>query len=225
MHLGENVRAARVERKLTVAALAQASGLSKGFVSQVEGGKSSPSLASLGRIALSLDMTVAELVGGERPLSAQESAPVVQPRLIRRRPHDASKPSLTFVASGPQGRVFIATLPEGASLEGLPSLSSGESAPIIGLVTGGSLLLKQGETELAAQSGDVLTWDAGRDYRLLNWGRAVATIYITLPPECALPALARAPRLLLPEREAVQAESGPFKLVALRAQRSVARRR
>ena len=40
MQLGERVRSTRQERHLTVAALAEASNLTKGFISQVEAGKS-----------------------------------------------------------------------------------------------------------------------------------------------------------------------------------------
>jgi transcriptional regulator with XRE-family HTH domain len=42
--------------------LAEASGLSKGFVSQVENGRTSPSLATLYDIARSLETSVASLV-------------------------------------------------------------------------------------------------------------------------------------------------------------------
>ncbi|HYO49075.1 MAG TPA: helix-turn-helix transcriptional regulator, partial [Chloroflexia bacterium] len=63
MELRERLRAARLERKMTVAELAEASMLSKGFISQVESGRSNPSLASLQRIASALGVPLASLWG------------------------------------------------------------------------------------------------------------------------------------------------------------------
>ena len=47
MTLGERIHEARLAQRLTVAGLAGASGLTKGFISQVESGRSNPSIASL----------------------------------------------------------------------------------------------------------------------------------------------------------------------------------
>lgn len=62
MQLGQKIRDLRLRRGLTVQKLAEASGLSKGFVSQVENGRTSPSLATLYDIARSLETSVASLV-------------------------------------------------------------------------------------------------------------------------------------------------------------------
>jgi transcriptional regulator with XRE-family HTH domain len=62
MLLGQKIRDLRLRRGLTVQKLAEASGLSKGFVSQVENGRTSPSLATLYDIARSLETSVASLV-------------------------------------------------------------------------------------------------------------------------------------------------------------------
>jgi transcriptional regulator with XRE-family HTH domain len=62
MLLGQKIRDIRLRRGLTVQKLAEASGLSKGFVSQVENGRTSPSLATLYDIARSLETSVASLV-------------------------------------------------------------------------------------------------------------------------------------------------------------------
>ena len=47
MQLGRKIRDLRLRPGLTVQQLAEATGLSKGFVSQVENGRTSPSLATL----------------------------------------------------------------------------------------------------------------------------------------------------------------------------------
>src|SRR4051794_37026770 len=74
MQLGPSLRAARTRRGLTLAELAAASGLSKGFVSQVENDKTSPSLDTLERLAAALDLAVVDLL---RDASEPPPAPYI----------------------------------------------------------------------------------------------------------------------------------------------------
>jgi transcriptional regulator with XRE-family HTH domain len=60
--LGERLRAIRQARGLSVRSLAQRTGFSPSFLSQVELGQSSPSLASLQRIADALTISLADLL-------------------------------------------------------------------------------------------------------------------------------------------------------------------
>src|SRR5437773_10580513 len=62
MQLGKRIRDLRFRRGLTVQQLAEASGLSKGFISQVENDRTSPSLATLQDLARALETSVAYLV-------------------------------------------------------------------------------------------------------------------------------------------------------------------
>src|SRR6186997_1913462 len=62
MQLGRKIRDLRLRRGLTVQQLANASGLSKGFISQVENDRTSPSLATLRDLAAALATSVAYLV-------------------------------------------------------------------------------------------------------------------------------------------------------------------
>jgi transcriptional regulator with XRE-family HTH domain len=62
MSAGERLREARVERGLSLRALGERTGFSASFLSQVERGTSSPSLASLEKIAAALDLTVSRLL-------------------------------------------------------------------------------------------------------------------------------------------------------------------
>src|SRR5690348_10187615 len=62
MKLGEKVRRARTAQKMTLTALGASSGLSKGFISQVESGRANPSIESLGRMAAALHLDLSELL-------------------------------------------------------------------------------------------------------------------------------------------------------------------
>lgn len=66
--LGRRVRALREARDMTKKALAERSGLSARFLSDVEAGRANPSIGSLNEIASALDVDVTVLVGGA-PLS------------------------------------------------------------------------------------------------------------------------------------------------------------
>src|SRR5262245_34654563 len=68
MQLGRKIRDLRQRRGLTVQQLADASGLSKGFISQVENERTSPSLSTLHDLACALGSSAAYLVVEEEPV-------------------------------------------------------------------------------------------------------------------------------------------------------------
>ena len=86
MQLGKRIRDLRFRRGLTVQQLADASGLSKGFISQVENDRTSPSLATLRDLARALETSIAFLV-------VEEDA---HPHVVRWR----DRPKFHFGANG-----------------------------------------------------------------------------------------------------------------------------
>jgi len=60
--LGASLRAKRKELKLTMQSVADAAGLSVGFISQVERGLTSPSLGSLASLAAALDTEISSFL-------------------------------------------------------------------------------------------------------------------------------------------------------------------
>jgi transcriptional regulator with XRE-family HTH domain len=69
-NLGETLRRLRRVARLSLRGLAEKTGFSASFLSQVENGQASPSLASMERIALALGMTMGQIFeGAERPKS------------------------------------------------------------------------------------------------------------------------------------------------------------
>jgi transcriptional regulator with XRE-family HTH domain len=65
--VGERLRAVRLERGLTIAQLAAATGLTSGFISQLERGLSSVSLSSLARICAALDIRFGDVLDVKSP--------------------------------------------------------------------------------------------------------------------------------------------------------------
>src|SRR6266576_6281838 len=91
--VGERLRAIRSLRRATLRTIADRAGVSESFLSQVERGRASASIASLRRIAGALGVTVAELF---------ESGALPRPRVLRRE----ERPSLAF---GILGRKLLLT--------------------------------------------------------------------------------------------------------------------
>ena len=65
--VGRQIRRWRNERGLTLASVAERSGLTVGYLSQVENDKASPSLAVLGQIAAALDVSPAWFLMDDAP--------------------------------------------------------------------------------------------------------------------------------------------------------------
>ncbi len=71
--IGEQVRAYREARRLTLSDLAKKSAVSRSYLYQVESGISSPTEDKLSSLAEALDVTVADLVGLHAPENIPEA--------------------------------------------------------------------------------------------------------------------------------------------------------
>jgi len=94
VNVGERLRAIRHLRRATLRTVAERAKLSESFLSQVERGKASASIASLTRIAAALGVNVADLF--------EPHASRAHPRVLRR----DSRPALAF---GNLGRKYLLT--------------------------------------------------------------------------------------------------------------------
>ena len=79
--LGEHLRRERDKAGMSLAQLAEATGISKPYLVRLENEPSNPSLQILGRIAEALDVTVADLLGAPRYRLDEDSVEV--PPLLR----------------------------------------------------------------------------------------------------------------------------------------------
>lgn len=66
LHISQNIRSVRLAQGMTVEQLAQRSGFSKGFISQVENFRVTPSLKALDKIASALGLPMADLFKTEQ---------------------------------------------------------------------------------------------------------------------------------------------------------------
>lgn len=231
MSIGSKVREARLSRNMTVAALAQASRLSKGFISQVENGHSSPSLSSLQRIADSLGVQLTEIVAGASALPGISLVGAAQPRVVRGNQLQLlNTSSVQTIGTGPLGMLLMATICRNCALRSDQQGSPTKVPEAFCHVVKGTLSFQQQGQELDLYAGDTLTWDPTRDYRFES-RVGPSRLILSLPGGCDLPEIEELDMLprVLSVAEGVGVGTppfaGPLRLVEMRAHRSANRRR
>ena len=176
--VGERLRAIRRSRRCTLRTVATRSGLSESFLSQVERGQSSASIASLRRIADALGVSIADLF----EVDAMPGA-----RVLRR----DERPALAF---GVLGRkllltprplqsleVFVGELEVGGSTGHQP-YSHGDSEELF-VVLAGTVQLEVGGEVFHLEHGDSIDYRSSTPHRASNAGNDLAEVmWIISPP-------------------------------------------
>jgi transcriptional regulator with XRE-family HTH domain len=161
--VGELLRELRERRGLSVRTMAANAGFSPSFISQVENGQASPSIASLEKLAACLDITLAEFFQA----GAARSSAVVRANERPRLESGWSKAEIESLGSGRGSRlepVLITLRAGGMSGKNPHTLAREQFIFVIsGRVT---LFLDETESELAA--GDAATITAQAPYRFVN---------------------------------------------------------
>jgi transcriptional regulator with XRE-family HTH domain len=160
-HIGARLRDARARRGMTLTQLAGLTGLTKGFLSQVERDLTSPSVGTLLRVCEALDLPVGDLFA-----AAQGS-------LVRA----AERAPVTFGGEGveefqltPAGESRLLVL----SSDIAPGGGSGDDAYRLQSdaefvhVLAGTLDVHVADTSYRLATGDSLTFDAGAPHRWSN---------------------------------------------------------
>ena len=172
--LGPAVRRLREERQLSLRALAELTGFSASFMSQVENGQASPSIASMERIAAALGVTLGEFfqsAGAEPvPVTRSDARPMLSSEWSRAR--------IESLAAGGDGRRMepvVVTLAPGGTSGSKPAASTREE---FALVLDGTVELTLGEAEQTLVTGDAVTIHLGALRRWRNAGALPVRILI-----------------------------------------------
>jgi transcriptional regulator with XRE-family HTH domain len=175
---GNRLRELRHLRRRTLKAVAERAEVSESFLSQVERGKASASVASLTRIAAALGVSVADLFepdGARRP-----------PRVLRRE----ARPVLPF---GERGRkylltprplehleVFVGELEPGGST-GDETYTHGDSEELF-VVLSGRVHLQLGDDVHELEAGDSIDYRSSSPHRASNAGDTPAEVMWVISP-------------------------------------------
>jgi transcriptional regulator with XRE-family HTH domain len=176
MQLGRKIRDLRLRRGMTVQQLAEASSLSKGFISQVENDRTSPSLATLRDLARALETSVAYLVVEE------EQVPYVVRAADRPRVQVGGNAGRVEVLSAQPKRnleLILAELPPGLTSRGKRHYHHGEECIFC---MEGRVSVVCGEHEIILDAGDACHYDGRMPHAVENCGVETARIIIAMTP-------------------------------------------
>jgi transcriptional regulator with XRE-family HTH domain len=169
MSLGNRIRQTRTQKGITLQELSERSGLSKGFICQLENDKASPSLQALERISTGLGVPIAFLF-----LSEEEKIHVV--RANERQAYSVNGDGLSVEFLSARGRnlkMMMIELAPGAFTGGDNHAHEGEECH---LVIEGTVRYVQAEESVVLKAGDSLHWNGYIPHRVENCGTTTARV-------------------------------------------------
>ncbi len=174
--VGARVRSLRRERGLTIEQLAAATGLTKGFISQLERDRTAPSLSSISRICDALGVRLSHIF---------EAEPA--PSLVRRSERvnaDVSFPTVNHLLSSRDEERFQAiesvVAPGAGAGEELSSLP-GEMEFVY--ILAGTLELQVGDETHVLEEGDALTYPLAKPHTWRNASQTkeLRVLWVSVP--------------------------------------------
>ena len=178
LQLGPRIRALRQARNVTLRELASRAGVTESFLSQVEREVTSPSIASVQRIARALDLSIAELFVEEAPRGR-----VVRREARRRIAYPGLGAVDEFLTPGVNGRlqVILSTIEPGGGTGDEPYSHDSDEEVVI--VLSGRLELWVADEHHLLEEGDTVTYSSRLPHRNVNPGdRPAIVLFCVTPP-------------------------------------------
>ncbi|QWU13581.1 Cupin domain protein [Paenibacillus sophorae] len=175
MDIGSTIRAIRKRKNITIAQICEQTGLSQGFMSQVETNKTSPSIATLESIALALKVPLAYLL-----LRKEEKMHIVRSQERRETSSGPEQLKVSHLSRTKNMRMVLVEFPPGASTGEAPHAHEGEETH---LVIRGKILAEQGEDTAVLEEGDAFSWNACTPHKVQNIGEDTALVLVAVYTE------------------------------------------
>ncbi|MFL6563266.1 MAG: helix-turn-helix domain-containing protein [Bacillus sp. (in: firmicutes)] len=175
MDIGSKIRAIRNRKKITIAQMCEGTGLSKGFISNVENNNTSPSINTLQTIATFLGIPLPYLL-----LEKKQHMRVV--RKAERTHSTFNHLKVEHLTSNGGLRMMLVEFPAGASMGEL-NAHEGEECH---LVLEGKVLAEQGEDSMIIDEGDSFSWNASVPHFVKNIGDGKAVVLISIHSDSEL---------------------------------------
>jgi transcriptional regulator with XRE-family HTH domain len=177
LQLGSRIRALRQGRRMTLRALSARAGVTESFLSQVEREVTSPSIASVQRIAHALDLSIAQLF-------AEEPSPgrVVRREARRRVETPGLKAVDEFLTTNLAGKlqVIMSTIQPGGGTGEEPYTHDSDEEVVI--VLEGVLDLWVGDEHYALREGDAIAFQPRLPHWNVNEGTEPAIVLFCVTP-------------------------------------------
>lgn len=175
--IGSNVRKKRHEHHWSLDELADSSGVSKATLSQIESGRVNPTVATLWKIAQSLETELSLLIRGDgekfRTFSITRSGDL--PRLTGTSGVEIKVLSPITLAG--ELELYFLTLEPGAVL--VSEAHEPNSHELVTVISG-CVEIEAGRNAVKLQTGDVLNYQCDINHRISNSGDTPATLHMVV---------------------------------------------
>ncbi len=180
MSIGPKIKAYRLELNLTIPQLAETTGLSRGFISQIENDKVSLSLESLQKMATALKVPIRNFLSNE-PFPPELVTKNARPRIKL-----GDEPELEILSApfGRQLQILMVELPPGYQAGNCAHTHEGEEWI---MVLTGKVRIIQGEFSAILEEGDSIHLDGSYPHLCQNAAETRTKILIALTPPAMLP--------------------------------------
>jgi transcriptional regulator with XRE-family HTH domain len=177
LQLGPRIRALRQARNVTLRELAERAGVTESFLSQVEREVTSPSIASVQRIARALDLAIAQLFTEESPHGR-----VVRHAERRRINYPGLRAVDEFLTSDMSARlqVILSTIEPGGGTGEEPYAHESDEEVVI--VLSGQLELWVADEHHLLEEGDSIAYSSRLPHRNVNSSNRQAIVLFCLTP-------------------------------------------
>jgi len=175
--LGARIRALRLARHQTLRQLAARAAVTESFLSQVERGVASPSIASVQRISRALDTSIADLFAAD-----ETAGTVVRVHDRRKIVYQGLGAIDEFLTRGTDGRlqvIYSTIQPGGGTGDEAYTHDSDEEVLV---VLEGSLDLWVGAEHYRLETGDAVTHPSRVPHRNTNPGPGIARVLFCITP-------------------------------------------
>ncbi|NBD24178.1 helix-turn-helix domain-containing protein [Paenibacillus glycinis] len=175
MDIGTAIRAIRKRKNVTIAQICEDTGLSQGFMSQVETNKTSPSIATLENIAKALKVPLAYLL-----LQKEDRMQIVRRADRKVTTSGPERLKVEHLSAAKNMRMMLVEMPPGGSTGETPRAHEGEE---VHLVIKGRIYAEQGEDAAEFGEGDSFSWNACTPHLVRNIGEETAVVLIAIYTE------------------------------------------
>lgn len=169
MDIGSKIRAIRNKKNITIAQMCEVTGLSKGFISNLENNNTSPSINTLQTIANFLEVPLPYLL-------LEEKQHMRVTRKNERSYSSFNHLKIEHLTSQGKLRMMSVEFPPGASMGELHA-HEGEECH---LVMEGKVLAEQGEDSFIVEKGDSFCWNASVPHFVKNISNEKAVVLISV---------------------------------------------
>ncbi|MFB4162252.1 helix-turn-helix domain-containing protein [Alteribacillus sp. JSM 102045] len=175
MDIGSAVRSIRKKKKITIAEMSEGTGLSKGFISNMENNNTSPSINTLQTVAHFLKVPLPYLL-----LEKNQKIRVLREHERQVTTHNDQEVKVEHLTHKGGLRMQRVDMPPGSSTGEEPHAHEGEECHI---VLQGKILAEQGEDSVVLEEGDSFSWNASVPHYVKNIGDESAILLIAIYSE------------------------------------------